>query len=180
MFDELLLLVVDAQERLFDKIYQKENLKKRLHFVIDVANDLGIQIAFTEQYPEKLGETCSHLRKLAPKSPRFSKKTFSALACPEFLDWFEERSFRHILIIGLETPICIYQTVLDFIDKDLECTLLTDAMGSRSQRDADTVLKTLRGASCHCLPSETVFYSMLRSSDHPLFKSFNEKVKKLY
>lgn len=180
MFDELLLLVIDAQERLFDKIYQRENLQKRLHFVIDVATDLGIEIAFTEQYPEKLGETCSTLRELSPKSTRFAKKTFSAFACPEFLDWFERKSFRHIMIIGLETPICIYQTVLDLMNKDLECTLLTDAIGSRCPKDADMVLKNLRGASCHCLPSETVFYSMLQSSEHPLFKSFNEKVKNLY
>lgn len=180
MFDELLLLVVDAQERLLDKIDQGEHFKKRLQFVVDVACIMGINIAFTEQCPDKLGATWSSLLTASPKSPRFAKKTFSALACPHFSDWLEKQPFKHILVVGLETPVCIYQTVLDLIHKDLECTLLVDALGSRCPKDADSVLKTLKGASCHCLPSETVFYSMLRSSDHPLFKALNEKVKQLY
>jgi hypothetical protein len=55
--------------------------------------------------------------------------------------------------------------------------VLSDAVGARRSEDAATCLAALRQAGAHVLPSETVFYSLLRDATHPFFKNYTKLVK---
>ena len=39
------------------------------------------------------------------------------------------------------------------------------------------ILEQLLSMDAHILPSETIFYSLLGSAEHPQFREFNELVK---
>lgn len=170
------LLVVDAQDCFIDTLSNKDAFVRRCAFAIDAARTLQIRTLFTEQVPEKLGPTNSSLRKRAGNSKVFSKTSFSAFGAPGIDSYLRDNEIYHVLVCGLETPICIYQTALQSIDEDIDATFLTDALGCRRPEDGQVAIEAIRQLECQALPSETVFYSLLGSANHPQFRSFSKLV----
>lgn len=173
-----LLLCIDAQPVFLDAVPGGAALRRRCAFAIEAARGLGLPVAFTEQVPEKLGGTAPELLALVPSPRVFAKDTFSAFDAPGLRDWLDENDVEHVLLAGLETPVCVYQTAIDALAEDLQVTLLTDCLGGRRAEDGATVLGQLARHGCHPLPAETVFYSVLRTTRHPFFREFTKLVKR--
>lgn len=174
---ELLLLCLDLQPVFLKAMQSPEVLHRRCAFAIQSAIGLGIDVLFTEQVPQKLGGTSPELLALAPTSAPFPKNTFSALADPAIREAIVARKREHILLCGLETPVCVYQTALDALSANLHVTLLSDCVGARRNDDAPVCLEALIRAGVHVLPSESVFYALLHDVAHPFFKSYTQLVK---
>ena len=172
------LLALDIQAPFLKVIDAADSLVARSAFAIEVAQLFGIPTLFTEQRPDLLQSTVNDLSALLPDAPRVAKTGFSAFTEMAVEDWIQENELHHILIAGLETPICVYQTALDAINRDVEVTLLSDAIGCRRPKDGEAALASLRIHGAHVIPSESIFYSILRDSMHPLFKEFTALVKK--
>jgi nicotinamidase-related amidase len=83
-----------------------------------------------------------------------------------------------MILCGLETPICVFQTAVDALQAGIEVTVLCDCVGARRPGDSEACLAALARAGAHVVPSETVFYTIVRGAAHPAFKSFTELVKK--
>lgn len=173
------LLCVDLQPIFLNTLTERDRMVRRCSFAIEAAQGLGITTVFTEQVPQKLGTTEPTLLALAPKAPQLGKASFSALGDHGIRDTLIERfGADHLIIIGLETPICVYQTAVDAIRADIPVTLLSDCLGGRRNDDAEVALDALKRAGANVLPSETVFYSMLNDTAHPFFKAYTQLVKK--
>jgi nicotinamidase-related amidase len=139
---------------------------------------LNIPVALTEQVPAKLGTTNAAIRAAAGvDTPVFAKSAFSAFAAEDLGEWLRTLGATHLLIAGLETPICVYLTVLDALAADYEVTVLTDATGGRRPEDFPPVWRLMESAGARLLPSETVFYSILRDARHAQFRDFTALVK---
>lgn len=171
------LLVIDMQPLLLRVVKEPKRLLQRCRFAIEVASLLNIRTAFTEQCPEKLQPTLSSLRSLAPQAPIFSKTSFSALQAQGLKTFLETHKIEHLLLVGLETAICIYLTALQAHRDGLTVTLLHDCIEGRRPQDAPPALQALRQAGVHLLAAETVFYSILADARHPHFNAFNRLVK---
>lgn len=172
------LIAIDLQPIFLKAIADNAALIRRAHFAIAAAHGLGIPVFFTEQLPQKLGPTAPDTLALAPGAPVIGKSAFSALdPATGLLDTLHKRQIEHILLCGIETSICVYQTAIDAIGADLQVTLLTDAVGARRPGDAGDALRALDRNGAHLLPSETVFYSILRDAAHPFFKTYTQLVK---
>jgi nicotinamidase-related amidase len=173
-----LLLVVDLQQPFLTAIPNSEALLRRTSLAIAAARGLGMKVVFTEQVPAKLGPTRPELLALAGEnSSVFPKDTFSACGCEPLSELLETQSVEHVLLAGIETPICIYQTALDLIHGERQVTLLTDALGGRRPDDCEIALRYLARLGCHPLPTETVLYSLLQTTAHPFFRDFTRLVK---
>src|SRR5690606_26091751 len=122
-------LVLDAQDSFIDTLHNKESFLKRAAFAIEAARTLGIHTIFTEQAPEKLGRTNAALFKLANNPKVFAKQTFSALGAPGIENYLRNREIYHLLVVGLETSVCVYQTGLQATDEDVDITFFSDALG---------------------------------------------------
>lgn len=177
-FARVLLLVVDVQPVFLDAIHDGAGVLHRTRFAVEAARGLGLPVAFTEQVPQKLGGTAPELRALAGEAPVFAKDTFSAWGAVGLPEWLEERSIEHVLLAGIETPVCVYQTALGALAEERQVTLLSDCLGARRPDDAAAVLAHLARLGCHPLPAETVFYSILESTRHPFFREFTQLVKR--
>ena len=94
------------------------------------------------------------------------------------MDHLKTGGTKHLLICGLETPICVYQTAVDALKAGYKVTLLADCLGARRAGDAATVLAQLVHAGCQVLPAETVFYALLHEASHPYFRNYTKLVKK--
>lgn len=174
-----LLLCIDLQPVFLKVVADSDRMVRRCAFAIEVAAGLGLPTVFTEQAPQKLGATAPELLSLSPKARQFGKASFSALGDHGIRDAvLQEFSADHLIIVGLEVPICVYQTAVDALRADIPVTLLSDCLGGRRPEDAASALDALKRAGANVLPSETVFYSMLGDTAHPFFKSYTQLVKK--
>lgn len=177
IMDSVALLVIDAQDIFINAIHDRENFLTRTAFIIEAARTLRIKTIFTEQAPQRLGRTNSRLLSLARHPKVFAKKAFSALKADGIQQYLKNQEVYNLIVCGLETPICVYQTALNAEEIDVDCTLLTDALSCRRKADEGPALDAIRKLNCELLPSETVFYSLLSDIDHPQFKAFNNLVK---
>lgn len=175
----LALLVVDMQAPFLGAISQGDAIVRRCGFCVRAARLLGIPVYVTEQVPEKLGPTVPGVAEGLGEGVRiFAKKHFNAMACGSFADAIGEAGVRHLLVAGIETTICVYQTALAASQAGIDVTLLTDAVGARRESDAAAAMRYLAGhEDCHQLPAETVFYSIVGSAEHPAFREFTRLVK---
>jgi nicotinamidase-related amidase len=172
-----LLVCIDMQPVFIRAMPDAERVQKRCAFALAAAAGLGLPCAFTEQVPAKLGPTADELLALVPQAPVYAKETFSALADEHFNEAVTSQKIEHLLLCGIETPICVYQTAVAAIQAGLSVTVLSDAISARRSEDARFCLETLVRSGVHVLPSETVFYSLLRDVKHPFFKAYTQLVK---
>jgi nicotinamidase-related amidase len=174
----MLLLGVDLQPVFLGAVVDGARLQRRCAFTVAAATGLGLPVAFTEQVPHKLGGTAPELLALAPGATVFAKSTFSALADESIREALLDRiGVDHLLLCGVETPVCIYQTALAALTAGVPVTVLSDGVGARRPDDAAACLAALRHHGAHVLPAETVFYSLLRDVQHPFFKAYTQLVK---
>lgn len=173
----LLLLCVDLQPVFLKAVAESARLQRRCAFAIQSAAGLGIPILFTEQVPQKLGGTAPEILALAPGAEVLGKDAFSALGDERIRSAMLAREPEHVLLCGLETSVCVYQTALDALSAGLQVTLLSDCVSARSSDDARVCLDALIRAGVHVLPSESVFYALLHDVKHPFFKAYTQLVK---
>ena len=174
-----LLLCLDMQPAFVRAVDDGQRVLSRCQFAVAAARGLGMRAAFTEQVPSKLGGTDPRLLSLAGTPAVHAKDTFSALAAssPVREALLGDGTLEHLILCGVETPICVYQTAVDALKEGLVVTLLSDAVGARRPADARTCLEALARAGAHVLPSETVFYSIVGGTSHPFFKAYTQLVK---
>jgi len=173
------LLVVDMQDSFLKAIHHGQQLRYRTTFAVEAARLLGIRVAATEQLPAKLGPRNAVLAEAwGADTPVFEKSAFSALAADGVERWIESNQLDHLLLAGIESSICIYQSALDALGRDLGVTLLDDCIGERRPEDRPAVLRQLIAVDAHVLPSETIFYSLLGDATDPRFKEFTGLVKR--
>lgn len=173
------LVVLDVQDSFLKAIGRSQELLKRCQFAIESANLLGIKLIYTEQNPEKLKGTNKSLLDVGLNQGKcFPKKAFSAFGSEGFLDYLRDEGIEHLLIAGLETSICVYQTITDALRFDFDVTMLSDCVEGRREEDSRAIVAYLQNSKCHRLPSETVFYSLMQTFEHPDCKVFIDIVKK--
>ncbi len=172
------LLCLDFQPTLLAAIPDRDLLLRRTSLLISAAKVLGIPIAFTAQVPQKLGGTDPALLALVDHPVLYEKTTFSALADDALRDCLQAQDRSHLLLCGIETSICVYQTALDALNSQFQVTLLTDATAGRRPADTSAALAELARHGVHLLPVETIIYSILGTATHPHFKAITQLVKK--
>jgi nicotinamidase-related amidase len=155
-----LLLCIDLQPVFLRAVVDGGRVQRRCEFAVAAAVGLGLPVAFTEQVPQKLGGTAPALLALAIRD---------ALV--------RQQRVEHLLLCGIETPICVYQTAIAALAEGLQVTLLSDCIGARHPEDSAACLVALRAAGVHVLPSETIYYALLRDVQHPFFKPYTQLVK---
>lgn len=172
------LLSIDLQDTFLKTVPNREQLLGRCSFALQAARLLGVATAVTEQLSSKLGPTTETLSAhWQENTPVFSKSAFSALEAEGLHRWIESNQIDHLLLIGIEVPICIYQTAVQALGEDLGVTLLSDCVSQRREDDREAVFQQLLAMEAHILPSETIFYSLLGDARHPSFREYTKLVK---
>ena len=169
------LLVVDAQVRLLEVIPQRARIVWNIRRLLDAAAALGVPVAATEQYPDKLSPTVPELLERIGRAP--SKKSFSACVCAEIFDeWRADNRYR-ILLCGIETHVCIMQTALDLAAAGFETYVALDAVGARLDVDHETALKRMQFAGVILTTTEAAMFEWCRTAGHPSFKKISALAK---
>ena len=172
------LLIVDVQEKLVVALSEstRERLVANCRFLIEGAKLFGVPVAATEQYPQGLGPTVAALAELISERP--AKKRFSAVEC---LGWptaaaASDDRFQ-IVVAGMESHVCVMQTVLDLLSVGYQTTVVADAVGARGDLDHQTALERMANSGATISTAEAVLFEWCESADATEFKRLSALVK---
>ena len=171
------LMVVDIQTAFQNHIAEMTRVVARTALMIKAANLLSVPIIVTEQYPKGLGQTVEPLRNLLGDCEYHDKVTFSCLQDQNISEQLRQTSREQVLLVGIETHVCILQTAYDVLDLGLQPYLVVDALGSRRDIDKQTAIDRLRGAGAIVTTTESAVLEMTNSSKHPAFRDISKLLK---
>jgi len=165
------LAVIDIQGKLAEKVHDNEKVLMHIKYFIKAAKSFSLPILWSEQAPDKIGETVASVKDLlAPQVKAIHKRSFSCYGCPEYVDHLRSLKKRQILVTGIETHVCVYQTVRDLHAHGYEVYLIADAVSSRHEFDHRMAIARMRDEGIIITTTEMVMCELLKSADHPKFK----------
>ncbi len=175
--DRAALLVVDIQDRLGSAMEPKalERLIRRTRALVEGAKALQLPILVTEQYPKGLGSTLGPIRAALPEDQRYVEKLEFSCAVPDVLKGLTGRP--QVLVAGMETHICVFQTVRDLAERKFVPFLCADAVLSRTEEDRAIGLERCREAGAVVTTVEGALFDLLGRAGTPEFKAISAAVK---
>jgi len=128
------LIIIDVQEKLFPVIYEKKRLLNNILILIKGFQLFQLPIIVTEQVPEKLGSTIGPIRSLLDEINVINKSSFSCARDSLFMQKVSTlKKIDGIILVGIETHVCVYQTERDLIDRGYHVEVVADAAGARTE-----------------------------------------------
>jgi nicotinamidase-related amidase len=172
------LVVVDVQGRLARLMWEKEALFAEIARMIEGAGALGIPVIWMEQSPAKLGPTVPEVAGAMPGglSP-IPKASFSCWGQPEFVRALEDSGRRDVLLCGIETHVCVYQTARDLVANGYRVQVVADAVSSRKVSNRGVGLRRIGEAGAQLTTVETCLFEMLGSAEDEAFRAVARIVK---
>jgi nicotinamidase-related amidase len=174
------LVVIDMQPSLYPLVAEKDSLLKNVLACIEVAKVFNLPILMTEQYPKGLGVTIPEVQKALPRYEPIAKNEFSCVRNDPFFTKLQEmRDIDTLLVAGIESHICVSQTVLDALANAYQVHLVADATSSRSIENKKIGIDKMRSAGAVITSVEMLIYELLESKDAKEFKDVLKLVKAL-
>ncbi|AVO35142.1 isochorismatase family protein [Ottowia oryzae] len=199
--DDSQLVLIDYQARLMPAIHDHNAVLANARRLAEMARLVGVPVWATEQNPDKLGPTDSSLAPLcddvvakmafsgadelqpllAPLAARApAPRAGNARSLPRHLQKpaappAPERNT--LLLAGCEAHVCLLQTALMLLEAEWDVWVVTDACGSRTERNRDAAYDRLAGAGCELVTTEMVGFEWLRTCEHPQFRELQALVK---
>ena len=167
------ILFIDIQEKLVQML-KKDKITKKAYILSEMANILGIEKIFTEQYPKGLGSTIDTISKKETDKV-FEKTAFNALETEGVYDALKEK--ENIFVCGIETHICVYQTVKALIEKGFNVYVIKDACASRETDEFKAGINLMEKIGATITTTEIVLFELLKTSKHPQFKLVQALIK---
>jgi nicotinamidase-related amidase len=175
------LIVVDVQERLAPAMEPKayERLLRSLDVLLTAAQLLEVPTAATEQYPKGLGDTVEPVRALLEslKVQRIAKTAFSACDAPDVARWLGSVAPRAAVVVGVESHVCVFQTVRELAARGIDVHVPHDAVASRRDDDKQIALDLMRRAGATITTTETVVFDWLQKAEGDAFKALSKKIR---
>lgn len=176
--DNCALLVVDVQGKLAQMMDQKEQLFNNLQILIKGSQILKLPIIWVEQYPQGLGPTIPEVANLLSGSAKpISKKTFNACLTEKFMQRLKELNRNQLLMCGIETHICIYQTTVSLLQHGYQVHVVADAVSSRTAENRELGLHKMVANGAELTGVEMALYELLKVAEGQEFKEVLKLVK---
>ncbi len=175
--DKCTLVVIDIQGKLAQLMYQKESLFENARKLIRGAQILEIPIIVTEQYPKGLGPTIPEIAALFPNFKPLPKVSFSCCGDEGFLREMKAVNRKQILICGIETHVCVYQTTVDLIASGYEVHVVADVISSRTAENRELGIERMLDEGAKLTSVEMALFELMRVAEGPKFKEVSKIVK---
>jgi nicotinamidase-related amidase len=176
--DRALVLVVDVQDRLTPAMPPEtlDRLVKYARALVHAARTLGLPVLCSEQYPKGLGRTLPAIAELLP-SPPLEKVHFSCGADAPFQRTLEMTGRKQVIVTGMETHVCVFQTTRDLVAQGYDVQVCADAVSSRTEEHRLRGLELCRTAGAVVTTAETAIFDLLQQAATPEFKAVAPWVK---
>lgn len=171
------LVLIDIQGKLAQAMHNKEALFDNIIRLVKGAEVLELPILWTEQYPAGLGPTIPQIKELLPNQSPVSKLSFSCCGEEQFLNALKALDRKNMVVTGIETHVCVYQTVADLVDLGYDVQVVVDAVASRTADNKTIGLEKCKQAGAGLTSTEAVLFELLKIAGGEKFKQIIKIVK---
>ena len=187
--DDCQLVLIDYQARLMPAIHDAPAVLANARRLAQMAKLFDVPVWGTEQNPTKLGATAESLAPLCDSivakmafsgadelqpllAPPVAAPRGNARSLPKHLQKPQTAAPERgtVVIAGCETHVCLLQTAMMLLEAEWDVCVVTDACGSRTERNRDAAFDRLAGAGAELVTTEMVAFEWLGSCEHPAFK----------
>ena len=138
---------------------------------------LDLPIIVTEHYPAGLGPTVPELRDIFDEWKPQEKITFSCAGDAGFNAALKATGRDQIVLCGIETHVCVYQTALDLLHRDLQVAVASDAISSCAKANTKLGLQRIRDIGAQVMGVEMILFEILREAKTDDFKAVVDLLK---
>jgi hypothetical protein len=170
-------VVIDIQSRLYPLIHDHETVTKNNRILIKGLQVMNIPLVVTQQYTKGLGETIPEIKEVLGEFKPIEKTAFSCCDEPRFNEDLALASKMYVVITGIETHVCVMQTVVDLIGQGYIPVVVEDCVGSRKTTDKITALNRMRHEGAIITSYESILFELLRYSGTDEFRQISALVK---
>ena len=151
--EDVAAVAVDYQERLMPVMQEKEALLAHSVILLRGLKELGVPIYLTQQYTRGLGMTVPEIVEAAGTREYLEKISYSAAE--------EVIPKKSVILCGIESHICVLQTVIDLKSRGFQPVLVTDCISSRKARDLEMALERARLEGAILTTYEALLFELL-------------------
>ncbi|HWN67047.1 MAG TPA: hydrolase [Haliangium sp.] len=178
--DNAVLVVIDVQEKLVPVIHRHEDVVRNVERLVRGCHELGVPALLTEQYVRGLGPTVAALQRAFEATGGYrpiEKSCFSAQGCAAFEARLAALERRQVLLAGIETHVCVYQSALDLLAAGMEVTLIADAVSSRTAENKEIALRRLVSEGVKLSSTEMALFELAVVSGTDEFRAISKLVR---
>lgn len=178
------LVVIDIQERLAAVMARRQQVISQTVLLVRTAEILGIPVIATLQHPRGLGgmepeitQALEQARLAGSDVTWVEKLSFDCFAEETFCDAVAATAARQLVMVGMETHICVTQTALAGLREGFDVHVVADACCSRRAEHHEVTLARLSNAGTVTTTSESVAYELVGRAGTEEFKKLLVAVK---
>ena len=178
--DRAVLAVIDVQEKLAAVIHEQSEMQRKIEQLVRGCHILGVPALLTEQYPKGIGPTTETVQRAFSETyggEPIQKICFSSADCAEFAMTLKMLGRKQVLLAGIETHVCVYQTAIDLLDEGREVHLVVDATSSRSPEDKRIAIERLQSEGVKLTSVEMALFELTTTAGTDEFKAIAKLVK---
>jgi nicotinamidase-related amidase len=177
---DTVLIVIDVQEKLMPVIDGHELVARNIDRLVRGCKALDVPALLTEQYVKGLGATIDSVKRAFEETSGYEpieKSTFSGYGCAEFVTALRLLQKKHVIVAGIETHVCVYQTVMDLLANGYQATIAADAAGSRAASNKEIALRRMAAEGVKLSSTEMALFEMLGEAGTDEFRAVSKLVK---
>lgn len=174
--DKVLFAFIDIQDKLLKAMYNKEEIVKNSTIMAKVASIIGAEAIYTVQYPKGLGYTNEEVKAPLKDKEEFAKLTFNSYGDEGIKNEIDRLGKKQIIICGMETHICVFQTVRALLEAGFEVFVVEDALGSRSEKNTKNGMAQLGEMGAVITNTETVLFDLAGIAGTGEFKTLQKLI----
>ena len=168
--ERTVLVVVDLQEKFRDIVHGMDQVLASTERLIRFCQQLEIPIVTTEHYPRGLGVTVPEIRNLHDSFTPIEKIDFSCAGCAPFNEAIDDLARDQIILCGIETHVCIYQTAFDMLRQGKQVSVAVDAVSSCSAANREIGLKRMSELGVQSMGAQMIMFEILGKAGTAQFK----------
>jgi len=170
-------LIIDIQEKLYPHMHEPEVFLQKTKRLIEGLNILHIPIIVTEQYPKGLGATLPEIKQITEKAVYLEKMSFSCCDDKSFANQLRLSDKENVIIAGIESHVCVLQTVVDLTELGYQPIVVGDCVSSRKPSDKEIALYRYIKERCIITTCESILFELCRFAGTEEFKAISKIIK---
>ena len=171
------LLVVDVQEKLMQVMGRKQRVIDNIIKLLHLSKLFNLPVILTEHYLKWLGPTLPEIIESLPTYEPIQKLHFNCCDVDAFNERIESEGFKNIIVTGVESHICIFQTSVSLLEKGYQVHVPQDAVDSRTDENWRVGLGLINKAGAFITSTETVIYQILKKAGTKEFKTMLKVIR---
>lgn len=171
------LIIIDVQGELANSMPEKELLFENMKKLINGCKVLEIPILWVEQNPKGLGSTVQEISDLLTDISTIKKTGFSCCKNNNFMKLLNAKGRSQLMVIGIETHVCVYQSTANLLELDYEVNVIADAVSSRKIENKEIGLNRMKDLGANIISTEMALFELLEHSENPKFREVLQIIK---